>query len=202
MPRLGSKRAPLILLALSAILPQLSDAAKKRHAHSAKARKGCQGTVIPASRAVRPLAKLFVSGKACAKGMVKLQQAAGGGWLGLGKTTASKSGAYSFCVELRDAAGASSVQLRAVTSDGSKALASVQLSGQGTDSCSATPVPTSTAPPPTSQPPTTTPPRTTTPPPTDPPPTTPPPTDLPTGLKLLKEDLATDPDPMSLWGDI
>jgi hypothetical protein len=68
-----------------------------------------------------------------------------------------------------------------------------------------TPPPTTTPPPPTTPPPTTDPPPTdppTDPPPTDPPPVTPPPTDVPAGLKLLKEDLATDPDPMSLWGDI
>ncbi len=206
-------------LAVCIALPTASDAAKKRPARAAKLKKksGCQGSLVPASAAVRPLGKLLLSGRACAKGTVKLQQAGSGGWLGLGKATAPKSGSYSYCVTLRDAAGASSVQLRAVASDGTKAFATVQASDQGTDSCSSTPTAAS-APPTTSQPPTTTvPPPTTTPPPTDPPPTdpppadppptdpppaTPPPVEVPAGFQLLKEDLATDPDPMSLWGDI
>jgi hypothetical protein len=60
--------------------------------------------------------------------------------------------------------------------------------------------PVGTGPAPTS-PPTTPSPPATTPPPTTPPPTTPP-SEIPPGLTLLKQDLATDPDPMSLWGDI
>jgi hypothetical protein len=226
--RLGSNRGLLLLaaatLALCVGLPTVSDAAKKRHAHAAKLKRkgGCQIGVLPASTSVRPFGSVFVSGKSCAKSTVKLQQASASGWLGLGKATANRNGAYSSCVTLRDGAAGSSVQLRAVASDGSKALATLQLSSQGTDSCSPTPAPTAASEPPTTVPPTTTtpppsdpppadpPPTTpppsdpppTTPPPTEPPPTTPPPVEVPSGMHLLKEDLATDPDPMSLWGDI
>ena len=109
------------MIFLGVALPQVSFAGKK-HAHSAKTKKraaSCSGTLLPASPSVRPLGHFYVSGKACVKGTVKLQQALDGSWSGLGKTTANRNGSFSTCVALRDAAGSPSVQLRAVASNGS-----------------------------------------------------------------------------------
>jgi hypothetical protein len=118
--------------------------------------RGCDARLNPTLKIVQPRAALTVSGEACRKGRVRIQQRKKGSWRRIGRTHADHGGGFSACVRLRRT-GRRKVRLRAVASNGARARATVRISAQGASGCE---------------------------------------------LHLLRQDLATDPDPVPLWGEI
>ncbi len=147
-------------MGVAACLMLLAGAACGAPGASAGARRAsaCDVNLHPALKKVRPGGELRLSGEACARGTIRIQQRRNGSWLRLGGTASDWAGGYySTCVRLRRSAGRHRVRLRAVASDGSRARATVRISRQGQEGC---------------------------------------------GLHLLKQDLATNPNPYPLWGDV
>jgi hypothetical protein len=116
----------------------------------------CHTSLNPSTMIVRPGAKMRVAGEACSPVRVRIQQGEHGSWRSIGGTRADQAGDFAACVQLQPTGGRK-VPLRAVTSSGVNARATVRISARGGSGCR---------------------------------------------LHLLRQDLATNPDPTPLWGGI
>jgi Polysaccharide lyase len=95
----------------------------------------CGASLHPAWKKVRPRGRVRLSGEACARGKITIQQGKNGSWLRLGRTRADRGGAFSACVRLRGSAGRRKLRLRAVTGDGARAWATLRISKRGRKGC-------------------------------------------------------------------
>ena len=202
-----------LALAAAGLLLSLSATAAPGTASAATSAGSCGGvTVTPASRTVRRGGRVLLEGRACGASAaaagseaVQLKIRKGKKWGRLAKAQASADGTFSVCAPVRVPKKVTVARVKATSTSGARGKTTLRVTPKGASSCDSPtePAPTSgsgsgsnstgsgsggtasTPPPP--------------PPPSDPPP--PPPSDPPSG-SLLREDGATDPDPMPLWNAI